>query len=219
MSEQTNCDCHEVHIGKDCFGHNIINESTLAPESEDTPRKGNWIRVYSGGKYYPLDPRPEEIFIEDIAHSISLLCRYNGHIDRFMSVAEHCWILSYQVPQEYALEALLHDASEAYMSDIPRPLKYAEELKLFREIENINTETINEKFGIHNTLETGYPTSFVVDSFDKRIVSDEKKLLFTKNFKEPLIEGLEPLGLEYIRGYNPRTMEKLYLDRFAELKP
>ena len=190
----------------------LTNEATLAyitPEELD--RVGNWINVYSGQKYYPLDPRESEVDIVDIAHSLSLLCRYNGHIRKFYSVAEHCYLISQCVPSKYALEGLLHDASEAYTSDVPRPLKYATELSLFREIENLNTKVIYKKFNL------SYPESAIVKEYDARIVANEKNNLF-KNLnvdfrtdKYPEIEGLK------IKGWSPKTAKLKYLERFCEL--
>lgn len=86
-------------------------------------RYGDWIQTYSGRVFYPMDPRPDEIHIEDVAHALSMMCRYAGHCIRFYSVAEHSVLLSHVVPQEDALWALLHDATEAYLVDVPRPVK------------------------------------------------------------------------------------------------
>ncbi len=81
-------------------------------------RRGDWIQVRSGRKFHPLDPRPEDVDINDIAHALSNLCRFTGHCTDFYSVAQHSVIASQIVPPASALAALLHDASEAYMGDI-----------------------------------------------------------------------------------------------------
>ena len=86
-------------------------------------RTGNWMQTFSGMKYYPHDPRPEDFKIEDIAHALSMLCRYNGQCQEFMSVGQHSVLMSYYVSKENALWALLHDASDAYMGDMIRPIK------------------------------------------------------------------------------------------------
>lgn len=83
----------------------------------------SWIQTYMGRRFYPLDPRPQDVAIEDIAHALSMKCRYTGHTARFYSVAEHCERASYLVPPQYALAALLHDASEAYLPDLAAPVK------------------------------------------------------------------------------------------------
>lgn len=95
--------------------------------------RGPWIATFTGRRHYFLDPHPSEIVIEDIAHALSMICRYGGHCRTFYSVAEHSvrvaeamllgrfGDLNY-VPIE-VLFALLHDASEAYLGDLVHPLK------------------------------------------------------------------------------------------------
>src|SRR5580692_700756 len=85
--------------------------------------RGDWIQTATGRQFWPMDPRPDEIFIDDIAHALSMLCRFGGHCLRFYSVAEHSVLLSRVAPQKHKLWALLHDASEAYLVDVPRPIK------------------------------------------------------------------------------------------------
>lgn len=85
----------------------------------------NFITTYTGKKFHYLYPAPKEIDIRDIAHSLSLTCRFNGHCKVFYSVAEHSIRVSQIVPARLKLAALLHDAAEAYITDIPRPIKNA----------------------------------------------------------------------------------------------
>lgn len=86
-------------------------------------RVGNWMLTYSGKKFYPLDPHADEICIEDIAHALSMICRYNGHSRKFYSVAEHCTIMSLDGFPGDPRWRLMHDATEAYICDVIRPLK------------------------------------------------------------------------------------------------
>lgn len=109
-------------------------------------RPGDWMQVASGAQFWPLDPQPHEIEIEDIAHALSHLCRFGGHCDRFYSVAEHSVYVSHHVPREHALQALLHDASEAYCVDIPRPLKRF--IPGYIEIEDRISRAIAHRFGL-----------------------------------------------------------------------
>lgn len=95
-------------------------------------RLGDWIQTYTGRQFWPLDPRPEDVCIEDIAHALSLQCRFAGHCKRFYSVAEHSVRVSWVVPEEHALIGLLHDASEAYLQDFVRPLKNTEFGRAYR---------------------------------------------------------------------------------------
>lgn len=87
-----------------------------------TPNKSS-IETHSGLFIDLADPKPEHIKVEDIAWALSNTCRYNGHCKEFYSVAEHAIKCSYLVPKEYAFAALHHDSSEAYLSDLPSPLK------------------------------------------------------------------------------------------------
>jgi hypothetical protein len=82
-----------------------------------------WTQTYNGHKFDPMNVGLETIDINDIAHALSLLCRFNGHIKELYSVAQHCVLMSEQVEPKYAFHALLHDAAEAYVSDVPRPFK------------------------------------------------------------------------------------------------
>lgn len=110
---------------------------------------GDWIQTYSGRRFYPLDPLPEEIEMEDIAHSLALRCRFTGHCLEPYSVAEHCVRASRIVPEEDALRALLHDASEAYLTDLPRPLKRHSELgRCYQEIEARLMDAVCIRFGL-----------------------------------------------------------------------
>ena len=111
-----------------------------------TDRKGNWMQVWTGGRYYPMDPRVEEVRIEDIAHSLAMQCRFTGHVETFYSVAEHSWWVSHLVPSQLALCGLLHDATEAYLTDISRPVKA--HLTNYKEIEALNWKVIAMKFNL-----------------------------------------------------------------------
>ena len=114
-----------------------------------TDRKGDWIQMQNGKPFWPLDPRIEEITIEDIAHSLSLQCRWNGHCREFYSVAQHC-VLVAQEAQEIepraALWGLMHDATETYLTDVPRPLKPL--LQGYKEAEDALALSIIDKFNI-----------------------------------------------------------------------
>lgn len=108
----------------------------------------DWIQTYTGARFYPLEPDLDLIRIADIAHSLSMQCRYTGHTARFYSVAEHSLILAkeFHTGWHYRLVALLHDATEAYLSDIPRPLKYLPEFAFYRHAEDRLQEMIFDKF-------------------------------------------------------------------------
>ncbi|CUH95901.1 hypothetical protein P22_1987 [Propionispora sp. 2/2-37] len=118
-------------------------------------RKGDWIETYSGIKFYPLEPYPDDIKIADIAHALSLTCRYNGHCKHFYSVGQHSInvykYLATLYPTEYALQliGLLHDASEAYISDVCRPIKPF--LINYQKVEFVIQRTVWAAFGLRPT--------------------------------------------------------------------
>lgn len=93
------------------------------PELIGDKRNGDWMETYTGIRFYPLDAREEEIHIVDIAHALSLQCRFNGHCKEFYSVAQHSVLVSDLLPKGLKLAGLLHDAAEAYLGDMIRPLK------------------------------------------------------------------------------------------------
>ena len=109
----------------------------------------NFITTYTGRHFEPANPDPDAICIEDIAHALSLITRGNGHVKTFWSVGEHCLCCAKEaavrgLSDRMVLACLLHDASECYMSDIPRPFK--RELPEYREHEERLLDLIYEKF-------------------------------------------------------------------------
>lgn len=98
-----------------------------------------YITTYGGTHFMPTEPIADDIHITDIAHSLSLVCRGNGHVTHFFSVGQHCIHCALEaeargLSARVCLACLLHDASESYMSDVPRPFKqYLQEYKVFEE--------------------------------------------------------------------------------------
>lgn len=87
------------------------------------PRAGEWFETYTGRKFFPFDPSPDDVCLEDVAWALANICRFGGHCLRFYSVAQHSVWVSHHVPQELALQGLMHDAHEAYTGDMIRPIK------------------------------------------------------------------------------------------------
>lgn len=108
----------------------------------------DWIQTFTGKQFFPFNPQPEQIDILDIAHALSNLCRYGGHTESFYSVAQHSYLVSLIVPREDALRGLLHDASEAYLIDVPRPIKHHAAMQPYRETEDLILTTIYHRFGL-----------------------------------------------------------------------
>jgi hypothetical protein len=105
----------------------------------------NCIRTYTGLYFNILEPTEDMICIEDIAHSLSMQCRFAGHLPVFYSVAKHSLMCVNAVSEQNKLAALLHDASEAYLLDIPSPIK--PHINNYKEIENNIMKLIAKKFG------------------------------------------------------------------------
>jgi hypothetical protein len=110
-----------------------------------------WIETFNGTPFNIAAPLPETISIEDIAHSLAMQCRFNGHCQRFYSVAEHCCHVHDELLSQYglcdlALAGLLHDASEAYLSDIARPVKPM--LTNYAALEHTLQSAIYARFGV-----------------------------------------------------------------------
>lgn len=129
-------------------------------------RIGDWMQTSTGRAFWPLDPRPSEIHIEDIAAALSKLCRYGGHCKQFYSVAEHCVLMARAAPDGHRLSALLHDASEAYLSDVIRPIK--RHIPQYGVIEAALESAIATRFGLP------YPLPAEVKRLDNGILADER---------------------------------------------
>ena len=168
-------------------------------------RKGDWIGTYTGKAFYPMDPRPDEVDIEDIAHALSQTCRYAGHTRVPFSVAQHSVLVSRHVPPEFRLWGLLHDATEAYICDIPRPLKG--HLTNYKYIEDHLMSVIAKKFGLKGTI----PPE--VKEVDNRILWDERAAFFKKVPDQPWDLTAKPLGIK-IHPLPPEEAKAEFLLRY-----
>jgi uncharacterized protein len=108
------------------------------------------IRTHSGKYINILDVKPDDFIIEDIAHGLSNVCRFAGHTPKFYSVAEHSIAVAHMCSRENKLAGLLHDASEAYLGDIPSP--YKKHIVGYREAEDRFMKAIASKFGFEYPL-------------------------------------------------------------------
>jgi uncharacterized protein len=100
-------------------------ENTIPGVTPAMPRRGGMIFTATGVNFYPMDPRVDEIRLRDIAVALGKICRWGGHVpgDRIFSVAQHSVLVCLAVPHRFRVQALLHDAHEAYICDVPKPLK------------------------------------------------------------------------------------------------
>lgn len=121
--------------------------------STTTERAGAWVATYTGRQFWPLDVRPEDLVLDDIAHALALQCRFNGHVREFYSVAEHSvrvsWVLEQGgQPVEIQLWGLLHDAPEAYIGDMVRPLKKSPGMEAYCRVDDEMLAVVAERFGL-----------------------------------------------------------------------
>ncbi|MDN0439889.1 HD family hydrolase [Escherichia coli] len=112
----------------------------------------SFIKTFSGKHFYYDRINKDDIDINDIAVSLSNICRFAGHLSHFYSVAQHAVLCSQLVPQEFAFEALMHDATEAYCQDIPAPLKRL--LPDYKRMEEKIDAVIREKYGLPPVMST-----------------------------------------------------------------
>lgn len=170
-------------------------------------RNGDWMQTISGGQFWPIDPRPGDVRIEDIAHALSMMCRFGGHCARFYSVAEHSVLVSRAVPPADALWGLLHDAAEAYVADIVRPAKRF--IRGYSEVEDRIMAAICEAFG----LPLDMPPE--VKRADNAVLADEAAQIMGP---APATWTLpEPPSGAVIVGLSPAEARAAFLARFNEL--
>ena len=155
------------------------------------------MRTYTQEKFSPLNPHVNNIYIEDIGHSLSNLCRYTGHCPQFYSVAQHSLLVSDFCPKELKLWGLLHDAAEAYLWDILSEIKHKSILGVIYQMhENKLLKVIAKRFNLD------YPIPKEVKDADKRIYNYEIQLFIPNGKITPLC---------------PPEAKEAFLNRFSEL--
>ena len=129
-----------------------------------------WLQTYTGKAFDLLNPTPEMVDIEDIAHALSLLCCFTGHTKEFYSVAQHSVLCASRAPHKYAMHALLHDAHEAYVGDMNSPLKRLLG-KSYYSISYGIQKVIDESFGIEREAKSRQ----VIKNIDLRMLKTEAR--------------------------------------------
>lgn len=163
------------------------------------------ILTYTG-RYFPLlSPKPEDIEIEDIAHALANICRFTGHVREFYSVAQHCVLASCLVPPRDALAALLHDAAEAYVTDVSSPLK--PHLGGYKDIEKRIEKAVMTRFGI-----TEMPAT--VKRADMVLLVTERRDLLPKTIDADEWQGFDVIPMPVvIKPLPPAEAKKRFLER------
>lgn len=164
-----------------------------------TEHTDSTIRTFSGKYFDFINPKPEQICIEDVAHGLSQTCRYAGQFPKFYSVAQHSiWVCEAveHISWRIALQGLLHDATEAYICDVASPLK--KYLPDYKEIEGGLHMAISEQFN------TTYPFCAEVKEADKLALEYEWRFGMLDDCKE-------------ITCWSPRKAEYEFLTKYYSL--
>ncbi len=172
-----------------------------------------WMETRSGNRFYPEDPEGSTYTIDDIAHALSMLCRFAGQGDRFYSVAQHCVEVSRAVGSDPVRRrwGLLHDASEAYVVDMPSPVKHVPAMRPYRELEDRITAAIA------TTFDLSLPEPLAIKRADRRLCRAEAEMLGLLR-RDWANYRMAPLDHE-IRALGPARAERLFLREWEKVKP
>lgn len=176
------------------------------------------ILTYSGRYVTPLDLQGWMVDINDIAHALSMQCRFSGHVREFYSVAQHCclvvdWLRDRGYPYTVQKQGLLHDAAEAYLQDMARPLKDHSALgDAYREAETRAEAVIADVFDIR------FPYDRMVKEADIALLALERQQLMPPRGHWELIDGVSLPDWE-IELWSPREAKALFLGEFMRLWP
>jgi hypothetical protein len=184
--------------------------ATPAIEASPTVRRvvGPTILLQSGDYFDFLAPETSRFTIEDIAHALSHLCRFTGHTGVFYSVAQHSVHVSHLVPAEHALAGLLHDAAEAFVGDVAKPLK--DLLPDYRAIEDRIEAAVLARFGL------SLPLPPCVKDADITMLVTEQRQLMRNSEDWDYNRGRQPADLR-LPYWPPKLAREAFLRRFHEL--
>jgi hypothetical protein len=188
----------------------MTTNAQLSGLHEAPERLGFSMQTFTGRLYWPIDPRPEEVCIEDIAHHLSNICRFGGATTCHYSVAQHSYLVSLACLPEHALLGQLHDAAEAYCGDAIGPIKkYPPFAAIYDEIEAKNHVAIMAHFGLPAEIPDD------VKHADRVLRSTEQRDLMG-GARVEVVSGYAPLG-DRIVAWSPELSEQMFLLRFAYL--
>ncbi len=167
------------------------------------------ILTVSGLYINLLDPTENVIRVEDIAHALAHVCRFAGHTSEFYSVAQHSVLASRLVAPENALAALFHDAAEAYIGDVTRPLKAL--LPDYRAIEARLQADIFRKLGLPAEIPAEVKVADVI-----LLATEQRDLMPEHDDEWALIAHVDPLP-DRISPWSPYIAATFFIERYREL--
>jgi len=172
------------------------------------------METYTGRQFFFADPRPEDFDIEDIAWALAHIPRFTGHTRKPSNVAQHCLFVAKMSPDEVFLEALMHDAAEAYLGDVSRPLKSL--LPDYQALEARVEAVLAERF------ELVYPWPATVKHWDSVSIPIERQLLMgpsRHDWSMPVaVEDSARAHFDAWEQYSPKNAFGAYLEAFEEWK-
>lgn len=178
-----------------------------------------WISTYTGKRINPLAPDPDQICIEDIAHALSQLCRWTGHTRRFYSVAQHSVLVSGLSNPGHKLIGLLHDAPEAYITDLNRPLKNSTYMSGYRLVEQLLWNAIVEKFDLINIKipQDVKKADDILMNTEARDLLPDSSWIDADQTLEEHIDPMSPVQAEaaFLLQYQVRTSQPVF-DRYIK---
>jgi 5'-deoxynucleotidase YfbR-like HD superfamily hydrolase len=179
--------------------------NSISANAATTP----YVSTFSGNRFYPLEPRIDVVAIEDIAHGLAYQCRFNGQTRAFYSVAQQSLVVASLVPAHLRLAALLHDAAEAYLGDMVKPLKVL--LPEFAAIEDKVSAIIANTFGID------FSDYGPIKQADLIALATEKRDLMPHSAERwAYLDGIVPLR-DAIVPLSPGQAKQAFLQEFSRL--
>lgn len=171
-------------------------------------RKGDWMQTYTGKQFWPGDPRVGDFDILDIAHGLSNVCRFSGQCNQFYSVAEHAYWVSLECDPADALEGLLHDTTEAYLSDLVTAVKKL--VPEYKVLEKNMEEVVAKQFGLW------YPWPVSVQKADLTVLMAEAR---DNLERPPRAWAIDVPPMEQkIACWTPAEAKGHFLSRYEELR-
>jgi hypothetical protein len=188
----------------------MLNRDMEEYDKKDA-RKGDWFPLYSGKRFWPEDPRPQDFDIRDIAHSLARINRFNGQTREAYSVAQHSVLCSEIYPTSFAL---MHDASEPYIGDIITPIK-----RLVRRFFDPMEENIIQAIATRFDFEINLIERKSVKNADLCMLATEGRDLTTAGFLNHRVTGPlpPPIDSPITRCWGPEEAEERFLERFAQI--